>query len=116
MKNAKFQKGPEKRDETSQKMLKPFACCLKYLTGTFSETGFYTPPPLEGKIATDILTPFPAPVMYKVLGPIGGGFLCTTGAETENSAVNFPKRSMEDLGLPLSSLDPLELGPVLVGS
>ena len=34
-----------------------------------SQTGFYTPPPLEGKIATDTLTPLPAPVVYKFLGP-----------------------------------------------
>ena len=30
---------------------------------------FYTPPPLEGKIATDTFTPFPAPVVYKISGP-----------------------------------------------
>ena len=62
-----------------------------------SETGFYTPPPLEGKIATDTFTPSPAPVVYKVSGPMGGGFLYTTGAEAENSAVQFSKESVPPL-------------------
>ena len=56
-----------------------------------SETGSYTPPPLEGQIASDTLTPSSAPVACQILGPMGGGFLCTTGAETENSAVNLQK-------------------------
>ena len=33
------------------------------------KTGFYTPPPLEGKIAKDSFTPSPPPVMYKISGP-----------------------------------------------
>ena len=44
------------------------------LEASKSETGFYTTPPLEGKIATDTLTSFPAPVVYKISGPMGGGF------------------------------------------
>ena len=43
-----------------------------------SETEFYTPPPLEAKIATDTLNHFPAPVVYKISGPKGEGFLYTT--------------------------------------
>ena len=62
-----------------------------------SETGFYTPPPPEGKIATDTLTPLPAPVVYRISGPMGGGFLYTTGAEAENSAVNSSKKSVPSL-------------------
>ena len=57
-----------------------------------SETRFNTPPPLEGKIATDTLTSSPAPVVYKISGPVGGRFLYTTGADSEKSAVNFLKR------------------------
>ena len=64
---------------------------------SFSETGFYTPPPLEGKIATDTLTPLPAPVVYKISGPMGGVFLYTIGAEAENSAVNFSRQSVPSL-------------------
>ena len=44
-----------------------------------SETGFYTPPPLERIIA------------------MGGGFLYTTGAEAENSAVTFSGGSVPPL-------------------
>ena len=62
-----------------------------------SATQFYTPPPLEGKIAMDTLTPFPAPVVYKTSGPMGEGILYTTGAEAENSAVNFSKESVPPL-------------------
>ena len=61
------------------------------------ETGFYTPPPLEGKIATDTFTPSQAPVVYKISGPMRGGFLYTTGAEAENSAVKFSKESVPTL-------------------
>ena len=59
-----------------------------------SKTGFYTPPPLEGKIATDTFTPSPAPVVYKISGRMEGGFSYTTGAEAENSAVKFSKESV----------------------
>ena len=45
----------------------------------FLETGFYAPP-LEGKIATDT---------FKIAWPMGRGILYTTGAEADNSAVNF---------------------------
>ena len=69
-------------------------CCASRL---LSETGFYTPPPLEGKIATDTFTPSPAPVLYKISGPMGGGFLYTTGAEAENSAVKLSKESVPPL-------------------
>ena len=55
-----------------------------------SETKFHTPPPLEGKIATDTFTRFPAPVVHKMSAPKGRGFLYT-GAEVENSAVNLSK-------------------------
>ena len=44
---------------------------------------------LEGKIATDALTSFPALVAYQISGPMGGGFLYTTSAEAKNSAVTF---------------------------
>ena len=37
------------------------------LSGVSSETRFYTTPPLEGKIATDTLSPSPAPVVYKLV-------------------------------------------------
>ena len=37
----------------------------------------------------DTLTPFPASVVYKTSGPMGGGFLYTTGAEADSSAVAF---------------------------
>ena len=60
--------------------------------GVALETGFCTPPPLEGKIATDTFTPSPAPVVSKIAGPMGGGFLYTTGTEAENSAVKIPQR------------------------
>ena len=63
----------------------------------FSETGFYAPPPLEGKIATDTLMPHPAPVVHDISGPMGGRFLYTTGAEAENSAVKFSKESVPPL-------------------
>ena len=49
------------------------------------------------KIATDTFTPSPAPVVYKISGPMGGGFLCTSGAEAENSAVKFSKESVPSL-------------------
>ena len=58
-----------------------------------SETGFYTPPQLEGKLATDTFTPAPAPVVYEISGALGGGFLYT-GAEAENSAAKFSKESV----------------------
>ena len=45
----------------------------------------FIPPPLEGKIATDTLTPSSARGVYKISGPVGGGFLYTTGAEAENA-------------------------------
>ena len=50
-----------------------------------SATRFYTAPPPEGKLATDTLTPFPAPppVVCEISGPMGGGILHTTGAEAE---------------------------------
>ena len=51
----------------------------------------------EGKIATDTLTPFPAPVVYNISGPVGEGILYTTGAEAENSAVNLKKKSVPPL-------------------
>ena len=60
----------------------------------FSKTEFYTTPPLEAKIATDTLNPFPAPVVYKISGPKGEAFLYTTGAEDENSAAKFSKESV----------------------
>ena len=41
----------------------------------FSEPGFYTPPALEGKIATDTLTSLPAPVVYNISGPWEKDFL-----------------------------------------
>ena len=50
--------------------------------------GFTPPLPLEDELSMDTLTPSPAPVVYKMPGPLGGGFLYTTGAEAENSAVN----------------------------
>ena len=62
-----------------------------------SEAEFYTPPPLEAKIATDTLNPFPAPVVYKISGPKGEGFVYTTGAEADNSAVRFAKESVPPL-------------------
>ena len=38
--------------------------------------------------------PFPAPVLKNVSGPMGGGFLYTTGAEAKtNSAVDFKNYS-----------------------
>ena len=58
----------------------------------FLGTGSYTPPLLEETIATDTLTSSPAPVVYKISGLVGGGFLYVTGVEAENSAVNFLKR------------------------
>ena len=61
------------------------------------ETGFYTTPQLEGEIATDTFTPSPVPVVYKISGPMGGGFLYTTGAEAENSAVKVSKGSVPPL-------------------
>ena len=72
------------------------AICMGMSRG-LSETGFYTPPPLEGKIATDTCTPSPARVVYTISGPMGGGFLYTTGAEAENSAVKFSKESVPPL-------------------
>ena len=45
----------------------------------------------------DTLTPFPAPVVYTISGPMGEGTLYTTGAEAENSAVNFRKNSVPPL-------------------
>ena len=70
----------------------------------YSETVFYAPP-LEGKIATDTLMPLPAPVVYNISGPMGGGLLYTTGAEAENSAVNFSKSQYHHcikIGLPVT--------------
>ena len=51
---------------------------------------------LEGKITTDAFHPSPAPVVYKISGPMGGGYLYTT-AEAENSAVKFSKESVPPL-------------------
>ena len=62
-----------------------------------SATRFYTLPPLEGKIATHTFTPFPAPVVYKISGPMGEAILYTTGAEAESFAVNFSKTSVSPL-------------------
>ena len=76
-------------------------CSLRMVAGKarvhISATRFYTPPPLEGKIATDTLTPFPAPVVYKISGSMGGGILYTTGAEAEISVVNFSKNAVPPL-------------------
>ena len=72
---------------------------------------FYTPPPLEGKIATDtFITPSPAPVVYKISGPMGRGFLYTTGAEAENSAAKFSKESVPPLYKKRSSILSLLFG------
>ena len=70
-----------------------------------SETGFCHTPPLEGKIATDTFTPSPAPVVYKISGPMGGGFSYTTGAEAENSAVKLSKESVPPLYKNRSSIN-----------
>ena len=59
-------------------------------SGAFFGDRIYTTPPLERKIATDSLTPS-APVVCKVSGSMGRGFVYTTGAEAENSAVNSSK-------------------------
>ena len=49
------------------------------------------------KIATDTFTPSPAPVVYNISGPMGERYLYTTGAEAENSAVEFSKDSVPPL-------------------
>ena len=54
--------------------------------------GFYTAL-LEGNIARDSLASFPTPAVYNISGHMGGGFVYTTGAEAENSAINFSKES-----------------------
>ena len=33
---------------------------------------FYTPPPLEGKVAANTSNPYPAPVVHSISGPIDG--------------------------------------------
>ena len=55
---------------------------------------FYAPPPLEGKIATDTLTPSSAPAVYEISGLTGGGLEYVTGAEAENAAANFSEESV----------------------
>ena len=48
-------------------------------------------------------TPSQAPVVYRISGPMGGGFLYTTGAKAENSAVKFPRNQYHHcikVGLP----------------
>ena len=48
-------------------------------------------------MVTDTFARSPAPVVYKLSGPMVGGFLYTTGAEAENSALDFSKESVPPL-------------------
>ena len=59
-----------------------------------SATRFYTPPPLGEKNCHGHFDPLPAPVVYNISGPMGKGIWKTTGAEAENSGVNFSKNSV----------------------
>ena len=48
----------------------------------------------RGKWSRTLSPAPPAPVVYKFSGSMGGGFLYTTGAEAESSALNFSKESV----------------------
>ena len=61
-----------------------------YFFRSYLSTTLYTTT-AGGKNRHGHFHPSPAPVVYKISGPMGGGFLYTTGAEAENSAVKFSK-------------------------
>ena len=75
------------------------------------ETGFHTPPPLEGQIARDTFTPLPSTLVF--LGPWDEKCLYTTGAEAEHFAVNFSKKSVQPLYK--NQFPPKKLGAIFKG-